>query len=785
MPPPDTHTPNALIHESSPYLLQHAHNPVPWRPWGQEAFDEARRRDVPIFLSIGYATCYWCHVMERESFEDHAVAKALAQRFVCVKVDREERPDIDEAYMAATQIMTGGGGWPMTVFLEPAQGRPFWAGTYFPPQPMHGRPSFLQVVEGVSNAWNEQRHEVMEQARQLAHAVAEGLGARPGERIDVGPQAIAQAVRTLLTMADRTNGGFGGAPKFPQPVYLELLLTARDSADEATRKAADVALRHTLDRMMVGGLWDHVGGGFHRYAVDAHWTVPHFEKMLYDNAQLLAVYARAARVYDDDGYARIARHIARWAAREMRLPRGGYASALDAEVDGREGLNYLWNEAQVRETLEPDDAQWAIHLYGLDRGPNFQDPHHPSQPPANVLRLDGRLERSAADHELDAHDLLERVEAINARLLAARDQRPGPRRDDKCLAAWNAMMLHALAAAAIDLDDDDLLRSAESVADFLQAHMLADDGLPWRSWRAGKAHIPGFLEDAAWCARGLAELARARIVRRVGDPRPAINAALDMLERAMTAFGDPHQPGVLCDTRGEDLFVRGRGTYDGATPCAHSVLLHALATLHELAPDAGALDKARGVLRAIAPAIAESPLATAGSTAALLRLMHLDTGLAQEAIDAELDRLRAMPPAEDDGFTPVEVYANGDRATLGPDTPARIDLVVRIKEGWHVYAADPGAQGLTPLRVGVHGGTGVRVYADYPPGTPLEHDPGVRVYQGEVEFPIALELEGDWTGRPMLVVRFQPCDDHRCLPVRAVELDVAIDRTGHDDPGVE
>ncbi|NRA57869.1 MAG: thioredoxin domain-containing protein [Phycisphaerales bacterium] len=783
--PPETSTPNALIHENSPYLLQHAHNPVPWMPWSDAAFEEARRRDVPIFLSVGYATCYWCHVMERESFEDAAVGRAMAERFVCVKVDREERPDIDEAYMAATQIMTGSGGWPMSVFLEPKEGRPFWAGTYFPPQPMHGRPSFLEVLEGVSSAWNDQRDEVMEQAERLAQAVGDGLGVTTGERIDVGPQAIAEALRTLLTMVDRTNGGFGGAPKFPQPVYLDLLLTARNAADEATRQASDTALRQALDRMMVGGIYDHVGGGFHRYAVDATWTVPHFEKMLYDNGQLLATYARAARIFEDDGYAHVARGIVSWAEREMVLEGDGYASALDAEVDGREGLNYLWTVDEVRSILDETDADLAADLYGLDRGPNFRDPHHPDEPMSSVLRLDDRLEKYAADHELDLVNLRARLEAVNAKLLAVRDERKAPIQDDKALAAWNAMMLQGLASAAVDLHDHDMLAIAERVAAFLTDHMLDHDGLPRRSWRDGKSVISGFLEDAAWCICGLAELARARIVLEKGDPREAIDRALAMLHATSKAFGDPNRTGVLYDTRQQELFVRGRSTYDGATPSAHSVLLNAMATLHEFAPDAGVLDHARTVLQAIAPAIADSPVATAGATAALLRFMQLDPAFAEEVVEAELERVRALPAPVDDDFTPVEIYASGDRVMLGPDLPAQLSLVVRVKTGWHVYAADPGQPDLSPLRVGIRGGTGVRVYADYPKGAAWSQDESIRVYEDTLEFPIALELEGEWAGRPMLAVSYQACDDQRCLAVRTVELDVAIDRVGEGELGVE
>ncbi len=783
--PPETREANALVHERSPYLLQHAHNPVPWMPWGDAAFEEARRRDVPIFLSIGYATCYWCHVMERESFEDHAVAQAMAERFVCVKVDREERPDIDEAYMAATQIMTGSGGWPMSVFLEPATGKPFWAGTYFPPQPMHGRPSFLEVLQGVSQAWHEQRDEVMEQAGRLAEAVSDGLSVTAGDRIDVGPQAIAQAVRTLLTMVDRTNGGFGGAPKFPQPVYLDLLLSARDSADDATKQAADATLRYALDRMMVGGIHDHICGGFHRYAVDANWTVPHFEKMLYDNAQLLAAYARASRTFDDAGYAHVARRIVEWTEREMRLESGGFASALDAEVDGREGLNYLWTADEVRTTLSQDDADLAVSLYGLDRGPNFRDPHHPDAAPASVLRLDDRLEKYASEHDLDAAQLRERLDHINASLLSARDERNPPLRDDKCLAAWNAMMLHAFASAAIELQDASLLKHADRTAAFLREHMIAGDGLPVRSWRGGDRADAGFLEDAAWCIYGLAELARARIVLDTSDPKQCIEEAASMLNATIAAFGNADEPGVLYDTRSAELFVRGRSTYDGATPSAHSVLLNALATLHEIAPETGVMDHATNILRAISPAIADSPLGTANSTAALLRFMRQDHAFAERVIDTELERVRAMPEPVDDSFTPVEIYASGDRVTLGPDLPAQFHLVVRIMPGWHVYAAESGNTELPPLRVGVRGGSGVRVYADYPKGTPWSHDEAVLVHEGEVEFPVALELEGEWSGRPMLVVSYQACDDKRCLPIRTVELDVAIDRQGEGELGID
>src|ERR1043165_6403662 len=331
---------NRLAKETSPYLLQHAHNPVDWFPWGIEAFAEARKRGVPIFLSIGYSTCYWCHVMERECFESEEIAAQMNRGFLCIKVDREERPDLDDIYMAATQMTTGRGGWPMSVFLEPEKLRPFYCGTYFPPEPRGGMRSFPQILEAISGAWKNERDEVAQQSETLANAVREHLGTVEST-VPVGLGHVSKAAQTLLRMLDRVHGGFGSAPKFPQPVFLEFLLDIREvAADEATRDATDQALRLTLDRMACGGMNDQIGGGFHRYSVDEKWLVPHFEKMLYDNAQLAAVYARAGTIYNDDFYRRTARRTIEYILKEMTQPSGAFSSAQDAEVDGREGGNY-------------------------------------------------------------------------------------------------------------------------------------------------------------------------------------------------------------------------------------------------------------------------------------------------------------------------------------------------------------------------------------------------------------------------------------------------------------
>lgn len=385
---------NRLARETSPYLLQHAANPVDWFAWGPEAFEAARERGVPIFLSIGYATCYWCHVMERESFEDEGIGALMSELFVCVKVDREERPDVDDIYMAAVQAMTGRGGWPMSVFLTPpgARGKedaglePFWGGTYLPPEPRWGMASFEQTLRAIRRAWDEQRGEVLEQAARLSEHVRDALGAERASAA-IGERDCEKATRGLLSIYDRVHGGFGAAPKFPQPVFCEFLLDRLEaSADEDETRAIEVSVRHTLERMALGGMYDQLGGGFHRYSVDEKWLVPHFEKMLYDNAQLLSLYARAQARWKSELFARVVKETAEYVLAEMTGNEGLFWSAQDAEVDGKEGLNYLWTAEEIEEAIGDSElAAYAKRVYGVDRGPNFRDPHHPGEPARNVL----------------------------------------------------------------------------------------------------------------------------------------------------------------------------------------------------------------------------------------------------------------------------------------------------------------------------------------------------------------------------------------------------------------
>ncbi|MBL9030822.1 MAG: thioredoxin domain-containing protein [Phycisphaerae bacterium] len=781
-PVPPTRRPNRLARESSPYLLQHAHNPVDWFAWGPEAFEEARRREVPIFLSVGYSTCYWCHVMERESFEDEGIGRHMSERFVCVKVDREERPDVDDAYMAAVQIMTGHGGWPMSCFLEPVGLRPFWCGTYFPPEPARGMPGFRQVLEGMSRAWREQRAEVLAQAEAVAESVRRHLSERRAPAA-VGVQDVGEAAQTLLRTLDRVHGGFGGAPKFPQPVFLDLLLDTRDHAgDDATRSAVDHAIRLTLDRMALGGVRDQIAGGFHRYSVDATWTVPHFEKMLYDNAQLLATYARAARTYGDLFYARVAREIVEDVFDSLSaagVPAGasGFFCALDAEVDGREGLNYVWTGDEVRAALSGEDAEAAVRVFGLDRGPNFRDPHHPDAPAASVLVLADRPERLA---DVLGAEVGSRLDRLRAALLAARRRRKQPRTDDKVLAAWNGLMIAALARSAAllreTMDTSAWLSAAERAAEFLLGrHVVSGELLrASRAVAGGGAHTPGFLEDYALVIQGLVELDAAGSARG----REWLAAGRALAERAATLFRDAD--GVWFDARAgqDDLFVRPRSTHDGAIPSAGSSMVHALLGLGERTGEARWREMALEGLASLSGAIAESPVGAANAARAIVRAVALwpeaTEGLASAgAAQGEAGgHGRAREPEQ-----PVEVYADRDRVLVGEEMPAEVTLSLRIAPGYHITSADPGAggQGLSPLVIGVVGGTGLAVYADFPKGEPLVEG-GPMVHTGAVEIRVALERQGEWTGRPMLVVQYQACTETECLLPTAVELAVAIDR---------
>ncbi|MEE8153678.1 MAG: thioredoxin domain-containing protein, partial [Phycisphaerales bacterium] len=494
---------NRLINETSPYLLQHAHNPVNWYAWGPDAFEAARAQNKPIFLSIGYSTCYWCHVMERESFEVEEVAALMNAHFISIKVDREERPDVDGIYMAAVQIQTRRGGWPMSVFLEPTKLKPFFGGTYFPKQ------QFMSLLTRVNEAWQTHKDEIFADAGRLADAVTQQLqsATRP---LPLGQTQTQQAHSDLMGTYDRQNAGFGGASgnKFPMPVYLELLIAV--GWDDP---AAHGAILHTLDRMATGGMYDQIGGGFHRYSTDPKWLVPHFEKMIYDNGQLASVYAEAYERTGDPFYGEVLREVLDFVMREMTDPAGGFYSAQDAEVNTREGENYIWTAQEIRQALGEAglgaDIEFTLQTYGFSLGTNFRDPHHPEDGYKNVVYLIDRPDVIAQQMGIDVDAFDKRLEAVNAALLQVRDQRDQPGTDDKILAAWNGLMIAGMADGGRVLDAPGYVDAARAAAQFVLSTMRSADGGLLRTYRAGQAKIDAFSVDYAFMIRGLIALHRA------------------------------------------------------------------------------------------------------------------------------------------------------------------------------------------------------------------------------------------------------------------------------------
>jgi uncharacterized protein YyaL (SSP411 family) len=538
--------PNRLAGETSPYLLQHANNPVDWFPWGGDALARAKLLDRPIFLSIGYAACHWCHVMERESFEDEATARLLNERFVAIKVDREERPDLDSIYMSAVQAMTGSGGWPMSVFLTP-DGAPFYGGTYFPDRPRQGMPSFSQVLEGVSQAWTMERGEAVAAAQRLVAALTEqNRTAAPGSGPVIDRGFFGAVDAALSASFDARNGSWGGAPKFPQPMTLEYLLRRIAAGD--TDAAPTVAF--TLDKMADGGIRDQLGGGFHRYATDQRWLVPHFEQMLYDNAQLARAYLHAWAALGIERYREIATGVLEYMIRELTTADGAFASSQDADTEGIEGLTFTWRSEEIREVLGPVAAARFAESYGVTDEGNWEDVTILSriwsafdEPP---FRDDAPLEAELA--------------ASRAKLLERRATRPQPARDDKALAAWNGLAIAALAEAGRLLDESRYTDAAVRAATTIVDGLLAEDGSLQRSWKDGRAVGAGVLEDYAHLAEGLLALYETTFDERW------FSIARRLADRILDRFADPSGGFFDTATDHERLITRPKDPQDNAVP---------------------------------------------------------------------------------------------------------------------------------------------------------------------------------------------------------------------------
>jgi uncharacterized protein YyaL (SSP411 family) len=631
---------NRLAGETSPYLLQHAHNPVDWYPWGPEALSRARELDRPIFLSIGYAACHWCHVMERESFEDADTARDLNDHFVAIKVDREERPDLDAIYMDAVQQMTGGGGWPMSVFLTP-DGKPFYGGTYFPDSPRHGLPSFRQVLAGVSEAWRERRDEVERSGSDLAHAIS--AHARPPGDAALDPVVLDDALAAIEQGFDAHTGGWGGAPKFPQPMTIEFLMRRAAAGDDGRALAM---ARRSLDAMAAGGIHDHLGGGFARYATDSIWLVPHFEKMLYDNAQLARAYVHAWQLTRDARYREVALDTLTFMERDLLTADGGFAASLDADTAGVEGATYVWTLPEVEAVL--GDAALAAEFcraYGVTANGNWEGHTILSR----VADGDEQLLKPARD-----------------KLFAARQKRPQPARDDKVLTAWNGLAIAAFADAAAAFDEPHLADVGARSADLLLARLRDADGRLSRSWKDGRAVATGTLEDYTHLADGLLALYQATF-----DERWFV-AARNLADQVLSHFADPN--GGFFDTADdhEALIARPKGLQDNAIPSGGAMAAEVLLRLAAFTGEGSYRSAAEKALAGVHSYARRYPTAFAQ----WLNALTLATGDAIEiaiAGDPTSPEARSLLAVVREGYRPRSVLAAGSAQSvpLLDDRPMR------------------------------------------------------------------------------------------------------------------
>ncbi|HET9162052.1 MAG TPA: thioredoxin domain-containing protein [Solirubrobacterales bacterium] len=616
---------NRLAGETSPYLLQHRDNPVEWYPWGEEALSRARELDRPLLLSVGYSACHWCHVMERESFEDAETAAYMNAHFVSIKVDREERPDVDALYMEAVQAMSGHGGWPMTVFCDP-DGVPFYGGTYFPPDESRGMPSFRMVMEAVVDAFENRREELRERASETRRRLG-SIGAVEPAAEAPGTELLEAAVETLIAGADRELGGFGGAPKFPPSSALELLL-ARDVREPVER---------TLDAMLAGGIYDQLGGGFARYSVDAAWLVPHFEKMLYDNAQLAVAYLHGWQVFGHERYRQVCEETLDWALREMRGPEGGFYSALDADSEGEEGRFYVWTPDQLQQVLG-DRAEAIGDYYGVTAAGNFDG--------KSILHLAGGAGAAEPDGLAEAR----------RELLEARAQRVRPGLDDKRIASWNALMLTALAEAGAVLGREDYLDAARACAEFVAGDLSDRHGRLLRTYNAGEGRLNAYLEDHAFLLEALLTLYEATF-----EPR-WFERAQALAETTIVRFGDPARGGFYSTSDDhEELIARRKEIGDHPIPSGNSAAALGLLRLEALTGERRYGEQASGVLRLFAKAAPRRPDAFAH----LLRALDFDLSPTKEValIGDDVTELAATVRAE---HRPHLVLAGGPRGSDAP-----------------------------------------------------------------------------------------------------------------------
>jgi uncharacterized protein len=715
---------NRLAGESSPYLLLHAGNPVDWYPWGDEAFDVARREDKPVFLSVGYSTCYWCHVMERECFSDPEIARQMNEAFVSVKLDREERPDLDEIYMMATQLLTRSGGWPNSVFLTHDR-KPFFAGTYFPPSDRMGRPGFPRVLAALREAWALRRVEVLDQAEAVTDAIREQMGEAAQSGGLPGARVAEEALTLLARRFDERWGGFGGAPKFPSPSSLFFLLHRARSDDEARRMLAV-----TLERMACGGIHDQIGGGFHRYSTDAMWLVPHFEKMLYDNAALAQLYAETAALVPEAGFERVARRTLDFVLRELTSPDGGFLSAIDAETGGEEGIYYTWTREELESVLDAETLAVLGPVYGFDSQPSFEGERY-------VPCLPQTLSERARAMGLSEGALLERIEPGRRALFEARGKRARPLTDDKILADWNGLMIGAMARVGQLAGEARYVDAARRAADFVLGHHKdGGTGTLLHSYRSGAGRVPALLDDYAFLIEGLLALHAATTESRWLDEASRLQAELD------ARLWDEMAGGYFAAADSRELLVRAKPGHDGALASGNGVAALNLLEMARLGVE-GAGPRAERLIAAFGPAIDAAPLAHITLVRAVVRLGPAPAVAAVRPPEAA----SAKAALRDEAGSVVEA-----RGALRPSSEAwkPFALQLTVKEGWHLNANPPLLRFLVPTEVGA-AGNAVR-HLRYP---------AAERYEGNVT--IEGEVEAPGEGPVSVTLTYQACDEERCL----------------------
>lgn len=750
---------NRLAGETSPYLLQHAHNPVDWYPWCEEAFEKAKRENKPIFLSVGYSTCYWCHVMEVESFEDDEVAAVINQHFIAIKVDREERPDIDEQFMLVTQLITQRGGWPNSVWLRP-DGKAWMAGTYYPKQ------HFIDSLKSLADVWKMRRDDVDRQTENIAAAIKRinrpVLASDDALTLDIVNDSTAQ----LAERFDDKLGGIRGKPKFPPHGTLDLLVHQFRSTGDQTLLAP---ITRTLDAMWLGGMHDHIGGGFHRYSTDEQWLLPHFEKMLYDNAQLLRLYVDGYALTGDEKYRVAVADIHQWLLREMTSPSGAFYSAQDSGEVGKEGEAYVWTIPTVKEALSPSESQMFIDTYNITEAGNFREEATGERTGANIPHLLQSLGKIAAERGIDERTFALELNAIREKLLTARQQWPQPHKDDKVLVSWNALMIGSLAYAGSILKKPQYTQDAVRAADFILQSMV-QDGIILRSFRADQAKTPGYLDDYAYFASALLELYRATDESRWLDESQRI---ADIL---IDRFEDKVDGGFFFTTTDHDeLIVRSKHLAAGGNmPSPNGVAAHVMVQLAELTGKETYRSAADRTLRSLAGLMKQQPYASEQLLIATSQFLRNHVSLDSPG-ETKLGQIKKRSE-------PVSIEISSDRAKLVAGESAEITVAIAIDPDWHLYAENEDADFLKPTHIRIAANERFDTSQVVKPVGIVKRDTilnrDVNIHEGRIEFKIPITAKpGAATGLVKLEIEItiQACDSNRCLEPKTETFQLPVE----------